>query len=1058
MDDARSLASREARSRVLDFWRSVELLSPQKIPREDPSNHEYPVIRVHPDAQLPWFLPDWRPNLSEGKTWRFVLYCGVFELAAARSILVRKFGKGAPDFDRRRGGASCLFAVQLTPDGRPLFDSLIVSSCPWALSQTISPGPHDRSWLHGFREWSHAQKTSLQRQWAVLEEDEEGMRLLGQYRVGRRLLHADISEGVRAALSSLRAGRALSFGASLVSASAIARDKAFEPASFDFLNSFFAEDLARVASEVKSGNTGAALTRFLLPPDELNEADRVDVRKSPETLWTQLAPDRFPVGRWPAAATESPYFSQQFAINSAFAMIDRTGGDILGVNGPPGTGKTTLLRELVAAVVVKRAQALAALRKPSDAFDGEIIWKSDRFTRTVALWKPEFCGFEIVVASNNNRAVENVTLEIPSATTIDPEWRETVHYFADFATRLQRRTRGGGEAWALVAARFGNKKNRKSFRDSFWYKEDDVDQPESRAARGFAEYLRSVKTRPSNWKDAVRDFNTAIAAEHRIRSVRIEAWQAADAHAKAIAEVKALEARVLQCRGQLEVADEQLARSQSELAEAGERRDLAVAKRTDHQVFKPALVDAIFTLGSAYRDWRIDDESYASRISAAETDLERAEAALTACRKQREAAQAEYAFAEQELAGSRQAAKLAGEKVDALKARLGPLFPDSADWPEADEARELSSPWSDEEWNRARTEVFLQALHLHRAFIECCSLRVRQNLWAGMDMLAGKIPSGTDQRSAESAWATMFFVVPVISTTFASFDRLFAHLGRESLGWLLMDEAGQTSPQAAAGAIWRSRRVVATGDPMQLEPIVSLPYTSQQALRTHFCVDEIWIPSQNSAQALVDRCSRFGTYLRSETGTPPVWVGSPLRVHRRCERPMFDISNNIAYSGQMVYATPAQQPINLSPSRWLHVASEQPEGHWIPDEGLMLNALLADLFASGLRPESLLLISPFRSVAAKLRQIAKKFGIRRAGTIHVAQGAEADVVILVLGSNPKSDAAREWASDRPNLLNVAVSRAKRRLYIIGNRDLWGKLPHFSDAVEQLKEHSRGVAV
>ena len=61
----------------------------------------------------------------------------------------------------------------------------------------------------------------------------------------------------------------------------------------------------------------------------------------------------------------------------------------------------------------------------------------------------------------------------------------------------------------------------------------------------------------------------------------------------------------------------------------------------------------------------------------------------------------------------------------------------------------------------------------------------------------------------------------------------------------------------------------------------------------------------------------------------------------------------------------------------------------------------------------------------------------RVGTVHVAQGREAEAVIFVLGAPaPQQIGARGWAGGRPNLLNVAVTRAKEVLYVIGNRHLW----------------------
>lgn len=164
---------------------------------------------------------------------------------------------------------------------------------------------------------------------------------------------------------------------------------------------------------------------------------------------------------------------------------------------------------------------------------------------------------------------------------------------------------------------------------------------------------------------------------------------------------------------------------------------------------------------------------------------------------------------------------------------------------------------------------------------------------------------------------------------------------------------------------------------------------------------------------------------------------------------MFAISNAIAYSGLMVFGTPPRAPVDLPVSQWMHVEGGDIDGHWIEREGHVVQDLIGRLLTSGIAPREIFLISPFRAVVRRLRQIAQQAHGIQVGTIHTAQGKESDVVILVLGGDPSKPGAKQWASQRPNLLNVAASRAKRRLYVVGNRDDWRKFPYFSDGAALL---------
>lgn len=237
---------------------------------------------------------------------------------------------------------------------------------------------------------------------------------------------------------------------------------------------------------------------------------------------------------------------------------------------------------------------------------------------------------------------------------------------------------------------------------------------------------------------------------------------------------------------------------------------------------------------------------------------------------------------------------------------------------------------------------------------------------------------------------------------------------------------------------------------MQIEPVVTLPDRLTNAICDHFFFDHgIFNAPIASTQTLSDSATGyFGSF---ETASGSREVGVPLLVHRRCAEPMFSISNAIAYEDFMVQAKIAKpSPIKstLGPSRWINVVGRAEE-KWCPQEGAILVAQLGHLRASDCHPD-LYIVTPFVVVQDRVRELLAGSGIlqgwvenpsqwirERVGTVHTVQGREAQAVFFVLGAPDQAQrGARSWAGGRPNLLNVAVTRAQEVVYVIGNRDLW----------------------
>src|SRR5262249_42282633 len=155
-------------------------------------------------------------------------------------------------------------------------------------------------------------------------------------------------------------------------------------------------------------------------------------------------------------------------------------------------------------------------------------------------------------------------------------------------------------------------------------------------------------------------------------------------------------------------------------------------------------------------------------------------------------------------------------------------------------------------------------------------------LGALMNVMGGRRPRSEAQEALlGDLWATLFLAVPLVSTTFASVERMLGRLPPESLGWLLVDEAGQALPQAAVGAILRCRGALVVGDPLQIEPVVALPEQLTRAVCAQMGVDpERYAAPAASVQTLADAASPYSSEMRTRDGSRV--VGSPLLVHRRC--------------------------------------------------------------------------------------------------------------------------------------------------------------------------------
>lgn len=723
-------------------------------------------------------------------------------------------------------------------------------------------------------------------------------------------------------------------------------------------------------------------------------------------------------------------------------------GEIVAVNGPPGTGKTTLLQSAIASLWV---------RSVMDAGDGEAV--------------PPV----IVASSTNNQAVTNVIRDFgeilggdegsPLARRWLPGAFNSLGAYALSASQQNKLaaegeldrylwlTRTGREAFGGALADLQGRDPIPLYEQYLAsFAEFTGDKPGSKGRLPVLKHIRGVlRGRILKLHDTMK---AGIGLWLRCRTDHEDRPGVRDALARASEEVASRE--------------EALRKVAEEADAVGKRvevaKDLVGAAQAviDGEPFWEGLLGF---LGFVRKRRAARAQAFLARHDMDASDpvegmqdvlallmerLRKAKSALDDAQGSRSGAEAALGDVVRERDARR-------KELDAMEARLGRLNDFAASLCEG--AREAPPVVFTREGLYAflglydpslRHEMFLLTVHYYEA------------RWLE-EMLK---PAKGDAVQGRERWRRFAMLTPCVVSTLYMVPRFFrwgVEYHYDFIDLLILDEAGQVAPDKAAAVFSLARRALVVGDVHQIEPVYSLPPAVDKGnMREHgiVCAAADGMPMAMSSSG--------GNTMRLAQAACPFWCesggeraaerGMRLLEHRRCHKDIIAYCRDLVYPDIEVHTRDDGREYPYPRMGYAHIPScgARVNGSWA-------NEYEAKNIADWLRweRESILdfygdrdgvprhlgelvsIVTPFKAQEKAIRRrLQEALGGEDAkgivvGTVHRLQGAEKNIVIFSPVNGP-GDVPTPFFDRGPNMLNVAVSRAKDSFLVFGNMSLFRK--------------------
>lgn len=315
-------------------------------------------------------------------------------------------------------------------------------------------------------------------------------------------------------------------------------------------------------------------------------------------------------------------------------------------------------------------------------------------------------------------------------------------------------------------------------------------------------------------------------------------------------------------------------------------------------------------------------------------------------------------------------------------------------------------------------------------------------------------------------WQIHSMLTPCFVTTFYTGASFFNYLAPSKefeplynfIDLLIVDEAGQALPSLAGAMISIAKKALLVGDALQIEPVFKIPENIDMANAKKFnlCKDEEGYEELKATGILCAgnsfTCHSYGNLITLGQRKARYQLqgqklpGMILLEHRRCSKDIISYCNELCYGNQLIPLTIEKESI-FPRMGYAHIKGfEEKSG------GSRCNKIQAQVIAGWIAKHKdeilencqqedlskcLAIVTPFAAQKNEIQAELQRFDIHleKVGTVHSMQGAEREIVIF--SSVYTAENKGGYFFDKsPNMLNVAVSRAKRSFLVFGDMEIF----------------------